>query len=274
MTISAAASTVSPAATKLRTSQPCIGPHGPYHDIGAGLRQALPVSVARVPPGSIRNRRSNGVGPKVALNRTTRQARLHQRGGKRNPLPTHAFRSPRPQNQRRTLACRVTERASCLWVGVECRKDASARQAGKEVIDRMMLPPVDTVPDARMVAAARKDGAGSFLQAAEQQVREWAATHMLPFPEFDGDYRKQIMDSLDYPPEGSPGVKRRKVNTSVPGAETRVGCGEGRTASVETASRMRNAIDAVRRLTASYIELERGQQRLLRSCGFNQIRPY
>ncbi len=41
-------------------------------------------------------------------------------------------------------------------------------------------------------------------QAAEKQVREWAAAHTLPFPEFAEDYRKQIMDTLDYPPDGSP----------------------------------------------------------------------
>jgi len=42
-------------------------------------------------------------------------------------------------------------------------------------------------------------------QAAEKQVREWAAAHSLPFPEFAEDYRKQITDTLDYPPDGSPG---------------------------------------------------------------------
>jgi len=41
-------------------------------------------------------------------------------------------------------------------------------------------------------------------QAAEKQVREWAAAQTLPFPNFDEDYRKQIMDTLDYPPDGSP----------------------------------------------------------------------
>ncbi len=41
-------------------------------------------------------------------------------------------------------------------------------------------------------------------QAAEGQVREWAAAQSLPFPDFAADYRKEITDTLDYPPEGSP----------------------------------------------------------------------
>ena len=45
-------------------------------------------------------------------------------------------------------------------------------------------------------------------QAAEKQVREWAAAHTLPFPEFAEEYRKQITDSLDYPPDGSPGADK------------------------------------------------------------------
>jgi len=49
---------------------------------------------------------------------------------------------------------------------------------------------------------------GERQQAAEKQVREWAAAHTLPFPEFAEDYRKQITDSLDYPPDGSAGADR------------------------------------------------------------------
>jgi len=45
-------------------------------------------------------------------------------------------------------------------------------------------------------------------QAAEKQVREWASAQTLPFPDFSEDYRNQITDSLDYPPEGSPGADR------------------------------------------------------------------
>ena len=41
--------------------------------------------------------------------------------------------------------------------------------------------------------------------AAEQRVREWAAAHELPFPDMDEAQRKRITDTLDYPPEGSPG---------------------------------------------------------------------
>ena len=45
-------------------------------------------------------------------------------------------------------------------------------------------------------------------QAAEAQVRELASAHLLPFPEFTAEHRKQIMDTLDYPPEGSPDADR------------------------------------------------------------------
>ncbi len=45
-------------------------------------------------------------------------------------------------------------------------------------------------------------------QAAEEQVREWAAAQVLPFPDFAEDHRKQITDTLDYPPDGSPGADR------------------------------------------------------------------
>lgn len=41
-------------------------------------------------------------------------------------------------------------------------------------------------------------------RAAEKQVMEWASANELPFPEFTADYRRRIMDTLDYPPEGSP----------------------------------------------------------------------
>ena len=45
-------------------------------------------------------------------------------------------------------------------------------------------------------------------QAAEKQVREWAAAQALPFPDFTEQHRKQISDTLDYPPEGSPDADR------------------------------------------------------------------
>jgi MscS family membrane protein len=60
----------------------------------------------------------------------------------------------------------------------------------------------------RTVYHARDSGLdGEKQQAAEQTVREWAAAHVLPFPEFSDDHRRQILDTLDYPPAGSPGQK-------------------------------------------------------------------
>jgi MscS family membrane protein len=43
-------------------------------------------------------------------------------------------------------------------------------------------------------------------QAAEKKVGEWALAQTLPFPDFPEEYRQQITDTLDYPPEGSPGA--------------------------------------------------------------------
>lgn len=43
---------------------------------------------------------------------------------------------------------------------------------------------------------------------AEKRVREWAAAHELPFPDLDKAQRQRITDTLDYPPEGSPGAER------------------------------------------------------------------
>lgn len=45
-------------------------------------------------------------------------------------------------------------------------------------------------------------------RSAENQVREWSSAGELPFPDFTEDYRRQITNSLDYPPEGSPGADR------------------------------------------------------------------
>ena len=45
-------------------------------------------------------------------------------------------------------------------------------------------------------------------QDAEKQVREWALAQKLPFPDFAEEYRLEITDSLDYPPEGSPNANR------------------------------------------------------------------
>jgi len=41
-------------------------------------------------------------------------------------------------------------------------------------------------------------------EAAEAQVRAWGSAHELPFPSFTADYRRQMRNTLDYPPEGSP----------------------------------------------------------------------
>lgn len=60
----------------------------------------------------------------------------------------------------------------------------------------------------RTVYHARDSGLdGEKQQAAEQKVRDWAAAHVLPFPEFSEDHRRQVLDTLDYPPAGSPGQK-------------------------------------------------------------------
>lgn len=41
---------------------------------------------------------------------------------------------------------------------------------------------------------------------AEKRVREWASAHTLPFPDIAEDQRRKITDTLDFPPEGSPGA--------------------------------------------------------------------
>ncbi|RKT47344.1 mechanosensitive ion channel family protein [Thiocapsa rosea] len=62
---------------------------------------------------------------------------------------------------------------------------------------------------AQVVYMARDAGLDTNARAAaEQQVREWAAAHELPFPDLDETQRKRISDTLDYPPEGSPGADR------------------------------------------------------------------
>jgi MscS family membrane protein len=40
-------------------------------------------------------------------------------------------------------------------------------------------------------------------KAAARQVRDWADAHELPFPDFSAEYRKEIRNTLDYPPKGS-----------------------------------------------------------------------
>jgi len=56
----------------------------------------------------------------------------------------------------------------------------------------------------RTVYQGNDAGLDIDLQAsAEKQVREWAAAQTLPFPDIAEEQRKEITDTLDYPPEGS-----------------------------------------------------------------------
>jgi MscS family membrane protein len=57
---------------------------------------------------------------------------------------------------------------------------------------------------------ARDQGLDAQAGAAvEERVGEWRANSTLPFPEFDEDRREKLMDSLDYPPQGSPHHRSR-----------------------------------------------------------------
>lgn len=59
----------------------------------------------------------------------------------------------------------------------------------------------------RMVYHGRDTGLDKERQGcAEKQVREWSAAHSLPFPDITEDQRKKVSDTIDYPPEGSPGA--------------------------------------------------------------------
>ena len=44
-------------------------------------------------------------------------------------------------------------------------------------------------------------------QAAESKVRQWAAAQQMPFPTFTYEKRKKSRNTLEYPPEGSPGAE-------------------------------------------------------------------
>lgn len=55
------------------------------------------------------------------------------------------------------------------------------------------------------------DGSGTEAnkqQAASKQFAEWIAPQSLPFPNFPEDYRKQVKDTIKYPPEGSPDMDK------------------------------------------------------------------
>ncbi len=61
----------------------------------------------------------------------------------------------------------------------------------------------------RTLYFTRDEGVGTEERScAEKQVREWASAQTLPFPDFAEEYRRTITDTLDYPPEGSPGADR------------------------------------------------------------------
>ena len=61
----------------------------------------------------------------------------------------------------------------------------------------------------RTLYHARDGGLDQQRQGeAEKRVREWASAQTLPFPDMAEDERQRITDTLDYPPEGSPGADR------------------------------------------------------------------
>ena len=61
---------------------------------------------------------------------------------------------------------------------------------------------------AQVLYMARDAGLDAQARAAaEQKVREWAASHQLPFPDLDETQRDRVTDTLDYPPAGSPGAE-------------------------------------------------------------------
>ena len=43
-------------------------------------------------------------------------------------------------------------------------------------------------------------------QAASKNVTDWIASQSLPFPNFTEAYRKQVKDTIKYPPDGSPDI--------------------------------------------------------------------
>jgi MscS family membrane protein len=86
----------------------------------------------------------------------------------------------------------------------------------QEDIDLRILKIVEEVGTGFAVPArvylARDGGIDAERQqAAAKQAREWAASQTLPFPDFSDEYRKQIMDTLDYPPQGSPDADGQKI---------------------------------------------------------------
>ena len=66
----------------------------------------------------------------------------------------------------------------------------------------------------QIVYLERSDGPddGRAKQAVEQ-VAAWRQSGQLPFPEFSGEEREQIEDTLDYPPTGSPDAGKQQAKT-------------------------------------------------------------
>lgn len=48
----------------------------------------------------------------------------------------------------------------------------------------------------------------AVAQAAEEEVERWRRENRLPFPDYEERVRSELSDTLDYPPEGSPGRPR------------------------------------------------------------------
>ena len=60
------------------------------------------------------------------------------------------------------------------------------------------------------VYQARDNGLDSErTKASETEVEAWRAAHDLPFPEFGQERLERLRDTLEYPPDGSPGARSR-----------------------------------------------------------------
>ncbi len=49
-------------------------------------------------------------------------------------------------------------------------------------------------------------------RTAEAEVEAWRSKGILPFPEFPIEQREQLLDTLDFPPEGSPNARPTSDN--------------------------------------------------------------
>lgn len=50
-----------------------------------------------------------------------------------------------------------------------------------------------------------------MAKKAAAQVERWRAENRLPFPDYEEGFRFELAGTLDYPPEGSAGNKRRSA---------------------------------------------------------------